>query len=133
MIGPYYCSFGAPNLHTRIVVETMIPKSEPYLLSSLFRQDLLASLGCTPPNVLKILIVASVQNKICAFPIDLPSQCIVLTTNNVETIRAGDRFWGTATPPSTTTSLCLMHETEIAIIDVVEPLAWLIEGITTTI
>ena len=111
----------------------MIPKSEPYLLSSLFRQDLLASLGCnTPPNALKILIVASVQNKICAFPIDLPSQCILLTTNNVETIRAGDRFWGSATPPSTTTSLCLIREAEIAIVDVVEPLAWLIEGITTT-
>ena len=78
-------------------------------------------------------MVGSVQNKIFAVPVEFQhpsSQCVV--PKNVGMIRAGDRFWGAATPP--TASLCLTHEedsssTEIVAVIDTEPLAWLIDGI----
>ena len=132
VVGPHYCSFGGVrNSHTRIAVETLIPKSEQHLLSSLFKQDLLTRVEASflLTDILTIVMVGSVQNKIFALPVEFQhpsSQCVV--PKNVGMIRAGDRFWGAVTP------LCLTHEedpssTEIVAVIDTEPLAWLIDGI----
>ena len=130
VMGPHYCSFTPPrNTHTRVAVETLLPRSEQHLLSSSFRQDLATRVeDSLLGDVLNILIVGSVQNRICVLPVDPPPHCTVLTPTEVGMIRAGDRFWGTAT------SLCLTHEdddslTEISILGA-EPLAWLLDGNT---